>query len=198
MHRNQLNICIVSLLLSLSFLTCSKDEQPKLPTEKMPISTNSQAALKDFEQARIFADRLQNVQAEEYFRKATEKDPSFALAWLNLAFVSPDFNLFKAALDSAKVHAGKTSKAEQLMIRAADFGLQSNNMKQRATLHKLVAKYSGDERAHLLLGNYYFGVQQYKLAIKSYTNAIAINKNMASPYNQLGYSQRALCNYGET
>jgi tetratricopeptide (TPR) repeat protein len=64
-------------------------------------------------------------------------------------------------------------------------------------LQKLVELFPGDENALLLLGNYYFGLRQYRQAIQSYHQATLVNNNLAILHNQLGYSQRALGNYGE-
>ena len=48
----------------------------------------------------------------------------------------------------------------------------------------------GDERAHNLLGNQYFGQQEYGPAIAAYEKSIDINPEFSQPYNQLGYSYR--------
>ncbi len=197
MLRSRFLVLIVSISLIFSMWACSEKKIPELPQEKIPITTNSVDALKAFEQGRNAVDRFQMEEALSYFQRAVELDPDFALAWLQLAYAEKEVDLFLAAIDSAKAHAEAVSDGERLIIKAAEYGLVQNNMKQRATLNQLVARYPGDEMVHLLLGNYYFRIQQYKLAIKSYTNAIVINKNMMTPYNQLGYSQRALGNYGE-
>ncbi len=191
------SLFLVSVCLSLFILGCSKTAKPPLSTEKMPITTSSQSALNDYQAGLEYANKVQNEQAEVLFRSAIEKDPNFALAWLNLVFVSPGINQVLAALDSAKAHAEDVSEAERLIIQAAEYGILRNNVSQKEILEQLVAKYPGDEIAHLLLGNFYFGLQEYQLAIKSYTDAITINENYDIPYNQLGYCQRALGNYGE-
>ncbi len=187
----------VCLGFMLVFGNCSKDEISITPTEKMPITTNSQAALQDYHRGLAFADKLQRNKAAEQFKKAVEKDPTFALAWLNLAFVSAGPNQFMANLDSAKACADQVSEAEQLQIQAAEYDLQNDNTRQANALNRIAELFPGDERIHLSLGTYYFGLQQFQSAIKAYSKAIAINENMAAPYNMLGYSQRSLGNYGE-
>ena len=56
-------------------------------------------------------------------------------------------------------------------------------MKQREYYKKLVATYPNDERVRNLLGTYYFGQQEYELAIEQYEKAIAIAPDFTPPYN---------------
>jgi len=197
MLKSRFIIFIVSLGFGLSIWNCSKEVKPELPSEKITITTTSEAALEAYRMGGNSADVFQLVDAANHYKKAIELDPDFAMAWLQLAYASPGITLFLEALDSAKANAEAVSDAERLIIQAADYAVLQNNMRHRAALNQLVNEYPGDEMAHLLLGNYYFGVQQYNLAVKSYTNAIVLNEKIVTPYNQLGYSQRALGNYGE-
>lgn len=192
---NILLIFFLSILFIL--LSCAKEDVIETPVGRMPITTNSSEAAAAYQEGLAYANNLQIVAAAEFFRKAVDLDPSFAMAWLNLAYSSPGTTRFMAALDSAKVHANHVSDAERLIISAAEYGVQGNNVKQLATLNQLVANYPADEIAHQLLGNYHFGVQDFRQAIKSYNEATIINENLVIAYNQLGYSQRALGNYGE-
>ena len=57
---------------------------------------------------------------------------------------------------------------------------------------ELVRLFPNDERAQTLLGNTYFGRQEYETAIKHYVQATAINPSFSPPYNQLGYAYRFL------
>ena len=55
-----------------------------------------------------------------------------------------------------------------------------------------------DERAHNLLGNAYFGRQDYEKAIAAFTKATAISPSFSQPYNQLGYAYRFQDRYTES
>ena len=57
---------------------------------------------------------------------------------------------------------------------------------------ELVRLFPNDERAHTLLGNLYFGRQDYDAAVKEFVKATAINPSFSQPYNQLGYAYRFL------
>ncbi len=188
-------IAILGLLLLFS--ACAKKELSEVSREKIPLTTNSPEAISEYQKGMEFANTTQRVKAAEHFQSALKADPKFALAWMNLAYVSPGTDLLLAAMDSARKHAEAASEGEQLMIKAAYLGIEGKTVEQLAALEKLVSLFPGDEGAHLILGNYHFGLQQYRLAINSYNAATLINNEMAILHNQLGYSQRALGNYGE-
>ncbi|MBC8376011.1 MAG: tetratricopeptide repeat protein [FCB group bacterium] len=197
MNRSRRSIIFLALGMFLCLAHCAKEELATVSLAKVPVTTESSLAAEEFQRGMTFANTLQAVEAATHFRLALDADPTFASAWLNLAYVSPGTGLFIACLDSAKAHASKASEGEQLIILAAKYGFEGNNTKQEKTLQKLVDMYPGDESALLILGNYYFGLRQYHQAIQSYNQATRVNNNMAILHNQLGYSQRALGNYGE-
>jgi tetratricopeptide (TPR) repeat protein len=197
MNKSRRSLLILVLVILACLTQCAKEEVAAISLAKIPVTTESSLAANEYQQGMIYANKLQAVEAATHFRLALNADPTFAIAWLNLAFVSPGTALFVAALDSAKAHAAGASEGEQLIILAAKYGFEGKNAEQAKTLQKLVNDFPGDELAHLALGNYYFGLQQYQLAILSYTQATKVNINLAIVHNQLGYSQRALGNYGE-
>ena len=62
---------------------------------------------------------------------------------------------------------------------------------------ELVRLFPNDERARTLLGNTYFGRQEYETAIKHYEKATSINPSFSQPYNQLGYAYRFIEKFDE-
>ncbi len=197
MNRSRRSTIILALGMGFFLTHCAKEEVATISLEKVPVTTKSTLAAEEFQRGMNYANTLQTVEAATHFRLALDADPTFASAWLNLAYVSPGTGLFVSCLDSAKAYASIASEGEQLIILAAKYGFEGNTTKQEKTLQKLVEMYPGDESAILLLGNYYFGLQQYHQAIQSYNQATRANNNLAILHNQLGYSQRALGNYGE-
>ena len=187
-----------ALIMMILFLqTCGKQVESAQPSEKMPITTQSTLALQEYQLGKELSDKLQHRKAALHYRAALQADPAFPMAWVRLATVSGGTEDFVAALDSAKSYAQLASEAEQRIIRSFDFALQGNSTAQKKELDDLVKEYPGDEEAHLLRGNLFFGLQEYRQAIQCYSRAVEINPRLAISYNQLGYSQRALGNYGE-
>ncbi|UCC44835.1 MAG: tetratricopeptide repeat protein [Candidatus Zixiibacteriota bacterium] len=164
---------------------------------KIPITTQSQEALKHYLEGRDLAEALRGPQARTYFEKAVTADPNFGLAHLQLALVQPTAKGFFEHLDEAKALADKVSDGERMMIQGLVAGNNAEFLKQREIYKSLVTAYPNDERAHTLLGTHYFGQQDYETAIQEYTKAIEINPNFSAPYNQLGYSYRFVKKYDE-
>lgn len=184
-------------LFLLTVVSCGKQAEPITANQKMPITTRSPLAMTEYLQGKKYSDVVQRSMAAIHFRKAIKEDPGFALAWLGLVLVSGGTEESLNALDSAKHYATQVTQAEQHMIRAVDLGIKGDIEGQHRELDALIAAYPGDEDAHVLKGNMYFGLQDYQAAIQSYTTALTIQPRTAIAYNQLGYCERALGNYGK-
>jgi tetratricopeptide (TPR) repeat protein len=157
---------------------------------KMPVTTVSEKARTLYLKGLDLADKLRIQDSAEYFRKATQEDPHFALAHLNLGFTEPGADAFFKDLNQAVANAGKASEGERLWILSAEAGAKGMPNKQGEYLEKLVASYPNDERAHNLLAVYYFGLQKYDSAILHFQKAVTINPDFSPSYNLLGYSYR--------
>lgn len=164
-------------------------------SKKIPVTTSSSEAKELYLKGRDLTDKLRNNESIEFFAQAIEKDPDFAMAYLNSAFVDTTFQGFFDKLNRAAALMDKVSEGEKLWIMSVVAATNADPMKQRGYLQKLVELYPEDERGLNLLGNYYFGQQEYQKAIELYEKAIAINPEFSQPYNQLGYSYRFLYNY---
>lgn len=184
------NIVIIGLLCSLSS-SCNLDN-------KIPITTNSQEALKYYKIGLSYSDKLLIYKARNYFETAIVFDSSFALCYMGLAFVSPDANGFLKNFSKAKSLLNNVSEGEKLWILGAEAGNNGYQLEQNELYKKLVELYPNDERAHGLLGgNYFFGLQDYKKSISSYKKAINIDPQFSPAYNIIGYAYRTLEKYDE-
>jgi len=165
--------------------------------DKMPITASSSEALDNYLKGRDLFDKLRAQEAEQYFRKAIELDPNFAVAYLNLAFTVSSAKEFFEYLNKASALIDKVSEGEKLWIKGVEAGVNGFPMKQRDYFEMLINKYPNDERTYNLLGGNYFGQQEWVKAIEVYSKATAINPDFSQPYNQLGYAYRFLDNYDE-
>jgi len=166
--------------------------------KKVPITTSSPEAREAYLKGRDLQERLQGQESLQHFEKAIAGDPNFAMAYLNFAQNQPTAKGFFEQLDKAVALADKVSEGERLWILGVQAGVDGNSVKQKEYYQKLVAAYPDDERAQNLLGNYFFGQQEFTPAIEAYKKATAIAPNFSPPYNQLGYSHRSLENYTES
>ena len=163
---------------------------------KIPITTSSEKARDAYLKGRWLLENLRVTDAHEYFLKAVEFDPEFALAHLGVANTSPTnqefFEAFRRAVDTS----ANASEGERFLIAALEANVAGNPEVQLAKLEALVALFPEDERAHNAIGNFlFFNQQNYERAISSYRQAIDINPKFAPPYNLLGYALRQVGDY---
>ena len=157
---------------------------------KIPVTTASEEARKEFLAGRNLSEKLRITDSIQHFDKAISLDPNFALAELNRANVSPTAKEFFDHLKKAVTLADKASDGERMLIQAAEAGANANQPKQKEILEKLVAAYPGDERAHFTLGGYYFGQQDFAQAIDHYKKATELAPDYSTAFNILGYAYR--------
>jgi tetratricopeptide (TPR) repeat protein len=163
---------------------------------KIPITTKSEEARKEFLQGRDLAEKLLAQDSLQHFDKAIALDPDFAYAELARANSSPTGTQFFEHLNKAVALADKVSDGERLLILANQAGANGQVAKQKELLDQLVAAYPNDQRARFNLGGYYFGQQQYASAIEQYKKATELAPNYSPAYNILGYAYRQAGDYG--
>jgi tetratricopeptide (TPR) repeat protein len=186
-----------ALLIAISAYLISAAACSKAGGDKIPITTTSEIALNHFLEGRDLFEKLQAQESMEYFEKAVAEDPYFAMAHLFLSFSVPNAKRFFEELDNAVALADQVSEGEKLWILGVQAGTNGYPMQQRELYQQLVTAYPNDERGHTILGNNFFGQQEYTRAIEVYNRAIEINPEYSQTYNQLGYSHRFLENYAE-
>jgi len=165
--------------------------------DKVPITTSSEEARDLYLKGRDLAEKLRATDARTFYERAVAKDPDFALAHIGLANTAPTTKAFIDSVARAVALAGKVSEGERHIILAADAGLKGNAPAVVSHYTDLVRLFPNDERAHALLGNTYFGRQDYDAAIKEFVKATTINPSFSQPYNQLGYAYRFLDRYAD-
>jgi tetratricopeptide (TPR) repeat protein len=211
MRRNQLFLlCAIVALSAVAWTGCatsSGDGKTATTTTsapnstadpaagKLPVTTASEDARKEFLQGRDLAERLLIQDSVQHFDKAISLDPNFAAAELGRATSSPTAKEFFDHLKKAVSLADKASEGEKLLILATEAGANGDTVKQKEYLDKLVALHPNEERAHFNLGGYYFGQQDYAKAIEEYKKATELNPNYSTAYNILGYAYRQQGDY---
>jgi tetratricopeptide (TPR) repeat protein len=157
---------------------------------KIPITTGSEEARKEFLTGRDLSERLLAQESLPHFDKALALDPEFASAELARAVSSPTTKEFFEHQKKAVSLASKASNGEKLLIMANEAGANGVTEIQKEYLDQLVAAYPNDERAQFTLGNYYFAQQQLDEALAHYRKATEIAPSYSQVYNLLGYCYR--------
>jgi tetratricopeptide (TPR) repeat protein len=200
LHESTRNVlaAIVGLMVMTS-IACNQSigsgRSAAASHDKVPITTKSEDARKEFLQGRDLAGRLLGQESLQHFDKAIALDPDFATAELARAANSPTAKEFFEHLNKAVNLADKSSEGEKLLILANQAGTNGEVTKQKDYLEKLMAAYPNDERVHLNLGVYHFGQQEFPEAIAELKKATEIAPNHSPAYNMLGYSYRQTGDY---
>lgn len=190
-------LCVVALL----FAACGQQESATteeasadapMSAAKVAVTTSSDEARALYMEGQALSDDLHAVEAQEKFAQAVEADPTFAMAYYNLAISSQTTAEFFDAVGKASENAANASAGEQLTIAALVATSENDQAAQLAALEDLVAAYPQDERVHMLLGNYFNGQQDFAAAVEHFDHAAAINPDFAGAYNSLGYAHRGL------
>ncbi len=207
MRRNQLFLLSALVALTAALWGCAApsgdDKSPAATTNapnttatgsaaagKLPVTTASEDARKEFLQGRDLADKLLIQDSVQHFDKALSLDPNFASAHLARATSSQTAKEFFEHLKHAVGLADKASEGERLLILSTEAGANGDTAKQKEYLDKLVALHPNEERAHFNLGGYHFGQQDYPQAIAEYKKATELNPNFSNAHNLLGYAYR--------
>jgi tetratricopeptide (TPR) repeat protein len=112
------------------------------------------------------------------------------MAYIGLANTSGTTREFIEAVTRAVSLASQVSEGERHVILGLESAMKGNPSGTLTHYSELVQLYPNDERAHTLLGNLYFGRQDYDKAIDHFVKATTINPSFSQPYNQLGYAYR--------
>ncbi|MFL5494686.1 MAG: tetratricopeptide repeat protein [Gemmatimonadales bacterium] len=163
-------------------------------SEKVPLTTASNEAQALYLKGRALSEQLRQKDARQFLEQAVAKDPAFAMAHYQLALASPTTKDFLSHLNQAVALSGKATEGERLTILGLQAGANANPKKSREYAEELVAKYPGDERAHVTLGLAYLGQQDYDKAIGEFKKATEINPSYSPAYNLLGYAYRPVGN----
>jgi tetratricopeptide (TPR) repeat protein len=160
--------------------------------DKIPITTSSEDARSLYLKGRDLAEKLRATDGRRFYEQAVAKDKTFALAYLGLANTSGTTREFIEATTRGAALAPQVSEGERHMLLGLEAGMKGNPAGVLAHYTELVRLFPNDERAHTLLGNTYFGRQEYDTAVIHFVKATTINPSFSQPYNQLGYAYRFL------
>jgi len=186
---------VVAFLITVVILLtgCGKKEDES----KLQITTNSEEAKADFLEGRTLFEKLRGQESLKYFENAIAKDKDFAMAYYYHSLSSPTAKGFFEDLDKMMPLADKVSEGEGLFIKSLKAGVDGDQKQQEKYLLKLVELYPEDERAHYQLGQFYFGLQKFDLAVDHLKKATEISPDFSLAYNMLGYSYRSLEKYDD-
>jgi len=169
----------------------SKPKIDAAPLRISDVTTTSMEAYSYFLRGKEADEKFYFDEARRFLEKAVELDPTFASAYLRLAWVYEFLESTKErneAFEKAKIFSEKVTEKEKLYIDA-DYArrIERDEEKRLRILEQLVKKYPKEKLAHYYLGRYYQGTDDHK-AIEEYNKALELDPDYAYVLNQIAYT----------
>ena len=148
---------------------------------KLEVTTSSLEALKEFALGRSEQDRGQSFKAIEFYKRATELDPNFAVAWLGLALQYANTSqpgLAAECLTKAFALSDRVSEDERSRITYFYYQIVTGELdKAIEGQEAYVRSYPRASRGPGNLGNLYSITGQFEKAVAATSEALRLNPN---------------------
>jgi len=155
------------------------------------VTTSSMEAYRYFLRGRESYEKLYNEEARRSLQKAVGLDPTFAVAYLYLAWVHDRLRDTKArndAFEKAKAFSDKATSKERLYIEAACARILERDVEKRFQILKRIAReYPKEKRVHYRLAAHYRGKRQFYQAVEEYKKVLDLDPNYGLALNELAY-----------
>ncbi len=157
----------------------------------MPVTTSSEEARNHFMLGAHASDMGRPDDARPHFEQAVAADPTFAIAYLQLAFVSQSTADFQRNLALAGEHAPSASEAEQLSIEVTQKGFEGDAEGQLQAARRLTEVAGESPRAWMRLAGVQSGNGDEAGARESLRKAIELAPDFAGAQLALANSYLA-------
>ncbi len=184
---------ILTPVLAFSILLIFGCTEEK-PASVMPVTTDSELALKLYETGVVAFDQFQRSLSWQSMYTAVEEDPDFFMASFWMYFMSSKES--KKAAEKAFQSEAQLNPAEEQVRIAFKYLVDGQEEKVLEHLQNLVDLYPSDPQTHkilYLIQQMYF--KDYEGAITSLERAIRECPDFPLAYNQLGYAYTELEDY---
>jgi serine/threonine protein kinase/tetratricopeptide (TPR) repeat protein len=148
---------------------------------KLDVTTSSLEALKEYALGRNEQDRGQSFKAIEFYRRATEKDPNFAAAWLGMALQYANTGQPGQATDcltKAFSLTNRVSEDERARITYFYYQIVTGELDKAIEAQDAYGRsYPRESRGPGNLGNLYSITGQFEKAVNATRQAQKLNPN---------------------
>lgn len=168
---------------------------------KLEVTTSSLEALKEYALGRSEQDRGQFFKAIEFYKRATEMDPNFAVAWLGLALQYANTSqpgLAAECLSKAFALSNRVSEDERARITYFYYQIVTGELEKAIEGQEAyVRSYPRAARGPGNLGNLYSITGQFEKAVAATSEAQRLNPNTTIWPGNLGEALIGLNRFDE-
>jgi len=155
---------------------------------RLPVTTSSAEARKQFETAMRNLEELRSAEALENLRAATRADSHFAQAFILIAHLTRDPEEQSTARAAAERLAPRVTRSERLFIRWLAGAQEGNYVPAIAAMNDLLSQYPQDQRLAFLVGAWFVNQERYLQAIVVLERAVTLNPEYPAALNELAYA----------
>ena len=167
-------------------------------TAGMEITTKSPQARALFKNGLAKMETLHLDDGLQSWRKATQRDPDFALAHIFLAYFAQDPTEQVAEREKALAARPRAGKEEQLIIDWLANASQARWVPAIQSMNEALSSYPRDKHLAWLAGWWLLLAQDApERAIPMFRRAILIDPNFADPWNEAAYCYARTGNFAE-
>ena len=170
----------------------------KAAAQQLPIAevtTSSVEAYNYYLRGREELEKIYVDEARILLEKAVEIDPTFAMAYRNLAWIYNrlgETKLRNEAIQKAMAYAQKATDKEKVFIKDGyAIYIEDNPEKSIGLLKQIIEKYPKEKLAHAMLGLRYWNIGNLDKTIEEFNKTLELDPNYAAAVNALALATQA-------
>ena len=190
MHQNKKHLTFLMIAILFVLVGCKSNETTEVlyPENEIPVSTNSDEAMKEFVVGLNILDQGNGQKARPYFDKALTLDPDFVSAQLYRAFSSNSAKDFAENRDKLLAMGDKANEGEAILMDLMQANMDNDDPKQMEISKQLVEKYPSSARAYDFLAGSHTLFDETDKARVYWTKAMELDPDYIPAISNLGFS----------
>ena len=190
MHQNKKHLTFLMIAILFVLVGCKSKETTEVlyPENEIPVSTNSDEAMKEFVVGLNILDQGNGQKARPYFDKALTLDPDFVSAQLYRAFSSNSAKDFAENRDKLLAMGDKANEGEAILMDLMQANMDNDDPKQMEISKQLVEKYPSSARAYDFLAGSHTLFDETDKARVYWTKAMELDPDYIPAISNLGFS----------